>query len=232
MRLSRLAHLFAFAAAGLFSQQALAYTIDVYGSVTPPAGYGTGVTFDESNITAQTFGTIAPYSTGPFTEGGATFSGSAVIMNNEGQASNGLYAEPYNDTTNYMAVLGGGAETIAYSAPKTSFGLYWGSVDTYNILQFLNGSTVVAGITGANVTPLMDNGGQSSYASNGYVLISGLPAFTSVVMTSSSNSFEFDNVAAGAPEPSTWAMLGIGFVGLASFATRRGRKHRLAPGLA
>ena len=73
---------------------------------------------------------------GPLTEGGATFSGSAVVMNNEGQGSGGLYAQPYGDSTNYMAVLGGGSETIAYAGPRTSFGLYWGSVDAYNSLQF------------------------------------------------------------------------------------------------
>jgi hypothetical protein len=78
----------------------------------------------------------------------------------------------------------------------------------------------------------MASGGQTSYISNGYVLISGLPDFTSVVVTSTSNSFEADNVVAGVPESSTWAMLGIGFVGLAALATRRGRKNRLAPGLA
>ena len=152
-------------------------------------------------------------------------------MYNPTQGSGGLYAQPYSDDTNYMAVLGGGSETIAYAGGKTEFGLYWGSVDTYNSLQFYDGTTLEATVAGAAVAPLMSNGGQTSYASNGYVLIGGLPKFTSVVVSSSSNSFEFDNVVA-APEPSTWAMLGIGFVGLAAVATRRGRKDRLAPALA
>ena len=78
----------------------------------------------------------------------------------------------------------------------------------------------------------MADGGQGSYASNGYVLITALPAFDIVLVMSSSNSFEFDNVAAGAPEPWTWAMLMIGFVGLGSAALRRGRKNRLAVELA
>ncbi len=231
MRVSRLAHFFAVAAAGLFSQQALAYTISVLPDGTlSPTGYGSVATFDEPGVTAETFGITTPY--GPLTEGGASFSGSAVIMNNPTQGSDGLYAEPFGDSTNYLAVLGGGSETIAYSGPRTSFGLYWGSVDTYNTLQFYNGSTLEATVTGSDAyLPLLANGGQTSFASNGYVLISGLPAFTSVKVASSSNSFEFDNVVA-TPEPSTWAMLGIGFLGLASFATRRSRKDRLAPGLA
>lgn len=152
MRVTRLAHLFAFAAAGLFSQQAFAYTIDVLspGTLPPPASCGTVVTFDESNIAAQTFLTQSPYSNVPFTVGGATLYGSAVIMNNPTQGSGGLYAQPYGDDSNYMAVLGGGAATIAYSTPKTNFGLYWGSVDTYNSLQFYDGSTLEATISGGD----------------------------------------------------------------------------------
>ena len=119
-------------------------------------------------------------------------------MNNGGQGSLGLYATPYGDTTNYMAVLGGGSEEIAYSSLKTSFGLYWGSVDTYNSLAFYSGAVLVATITGADVDPPMSaNGGQTDYASNGYVLITALPQFDRVVAASGSNSFEFDNVAAG-----------------------------------
>jgi len=219
-------------AALVFSYPALAYTIDVLppGTLLPPAAYGPVATFDQ--VAPEPYGSTAPY--GPLTDGGALFTGGGVVMNNFGQGSDGLYAEPYGDTTNYMAVLGGQSETIAYSGLKDSFGLYWGSVDTYNSLEFYDGATLEATVTGSQVTPYLSaDGGQTSYASNGYVLITGLPSFDSVLVQSSSNSFEFDNVAArGAPEPSTWAMLGIGFVGLASLACRRGRTDRLAPAFA
>jgi len=89
-------------------------------------------------------------------------------MNNFGQGSLGLYATPFGDTTNYMAVLGGRSEDIVYSGLKNSFGLYWGSVDSYNSLTFYNGDNSVAMITGAEVDPPMKaNGGQTDYASNG-----------------------------------------------------------------
>jgi fibronectin-binding autotransporter adhesin len=128
-----------------------------------------------------------------------------------------------------MAVLGGGSEEIAFSALKSSFGLYWGSVDTYNSLAFYNGATLVTTISGADVAPPMSaNGGQTDYSSNGYVLISALPQFDRVVAASSSNSFEFDNVVAGVPEPSTWAMLLLGFAGLGYAASRRAKTQRLA----
>jgi hypothetical protein len=145
-------------------------------------------------------------------------------MNNGGQGSLGLYATPYGDTTNYMAVLGGGSEAIAYSSLKNSFGLYWGSVDTFNSLAFYNGDTLVATITGADVDPPVNaNGDQTDYASNGYVWITALPQFDRVVAASSSNSFEFDNVVAAVPEPSTWAMLLLGFAGLGYAASRRSK---------
>ncbi len=116
----------------------------------------------------------------------------------EGQGSAGIYATPLGDETNYMAVLGGGSETIAYSSLMNSFGLYWGSVDTYNSLAFYNGDTLVATITGGDVAPpLTADGGQTDYASNAFVLISALPQFDRVVAASSGYSFEFDNVVAG-----------------------------------
>jgi hypothetical protein len=120
-----------------------------------------------------------------------------------------------------MAVLGGDSETISYSQFDSEFGLYWGSVDTYNSLAFYNDGTLVATITGSEVAPLIADGNQGSYASNGYVFISGLPAFNSVVVSSSQNSFEFDNVTAGVPELTTWAMMVLGFAGLGFAGYRR-----------
>jgi hypothetical protein len=203
---------------------AASITILPPGDLGPPAGYGTGATFNA--VAAQPYGSTT--SSGSFLDGGAAFSGSGVVMNNGGQGSDGLYATPYGDATNYLAVLGGGSEQIAFSGVKTSFGLYWGSVDTYNSLTFYDGNTSVATISGTDVAPpLAANGGQTDYASNGYVLISALPQFDRVVAASSSNSFEFDNVVAGGtsavPEPSTWAMLLLGFAGLGYAGFRRSK---------
>jgi fibronectin-binding autotransporter adhesin len=200
-------------------------------TILSPGNLGptSGATFN--SITATTYGETTP--SAPFSNGGADFSGSGVVMNNGGQPSLGLYATPLGDTTNYMAVLGNGSEEIAYSSLKNAFGLYWGSVDTYNLLTFFNGSTAVATITGSDVQPpMLANGGQTDYAANGYVVIGALPFFDSVVVSSSANSFEFDNVlagvgttqfTAGVPEASTWAMLLVGFAGLGYAGFRRSK---------
>jgi hypothetical protein len=216
------------AALGLaaWSTSASAYTVTVLpsGQLAPSAGYLVE-TFD--GLTQTPYGDTTP--TGTFTGFGDTFSGDGVVMNNHGGGSLGLYATPFGDGTNYMAVLGGKSETIAFGSPESVFGLYWGSVDGYNSLTFYNGSTNLLTITGAQTGPLIASGGQGDYSSNGYVLISGLPSFDKVVISSGSNSFEFDNVAVAAvPEASTWAMMGLGFagLGLAGFGAKRKREAR------
>jgi hypothetical protein len=198
------------------------------GNIGPPAGYGSVATFD--GVVAEAYGSTAPF--GLLLDGGASFTGSGIVMNNGGGASLGLYATPYGDGTNYMAVVGGGTENISYTTLKNSFGLYWGSIDTYNSLTFYNGGTEVLAVTGANLaSPQSANGDQFDYASNAYVLLSELPLFDRVVAASTSNSFEFDNVVAGGgvtnfagsvPETSTWAMMLLGFAGL-GYAAYRGR---------
>jgi VCBS repeat-containing protein len=101
------------------------------------------------------------------------------------------------DPSNYLTIGGGASETIQFTSSKNAFGLYWGSVDTYNAIKFYDGSTLVASYTGADVAPLLANGNQGSFAANGYVEFVGLHNFNKVVLSSSSNAFEIDNISAG-----------------------------------
>jgi len=176
-------------------------------------------TFD--GLTQTPYGLTTP--AGPFIDGGASFTGSGIVMNNGGGGSLGLYAEPFHDTTNYLAVLGGGSETIAYSKPQDRFGLYWGSVDSYNSISFYKNSVLVASFSGSDISPLIPNGGQADDSSNRYVVFGGL-SFDRVVLASSQNSFEVDNISASAPELSTWIMMLIGFAGTGLVAFRRAKR--------
>jgi VCBS repeat-containing protein len=102
------------------------------------------------------------------------------------------------DTTNYLSVGAGGTETITFDDEQNAFGLYWGSVDSYNTISFYHGATLVASYTGADVTPLFPTGNQGSFSSNGYVEFSGLASFDKVVLGSgNSNAFEVENISAG-----------------------------------
>jgi PEP-CTERM motif len=191
----------------------------------PPSGFV--VTFDEAGVNPDAYGTTTPVD---FGVGGVQFSGSGVVMDNHGLGSDDLYATPFgDDNNNYMAVLGGGTEDINYSSLRDSFGLYWGSVDIYNSLAFYNGNTLVATVTGSEVDPpMLADGDQTGFGSNGYVLINSLPKFNEVVVASTADSFELDNVVAGVPEPSTWAMMLLGFAGLGYAAYRKTKTERMA----
>lgn len=134
---------------------------------------------------------------------GATFSasGQAGVVNG---SSGGVTAAPYvgpqhggQDTTNYLSIGGGGSETIKFNSEKNTFGLYWGSLDTYNTIKFYDGNTLVASYTGDQFAPLFPNGNQGSFSSNGYVQFTNLPLFDKVVLASSANAFELDNISAG-----------------------------------
>src|SRR5205814_1632188 len=101
------------------------------------------------------------------------------------------------DATNYLSIGAGGTEAITFAHDQNAFGLYWGSVDSYNKISFYHGETLVASYTGADVTPLFPTGNQGSFSSNGYVEFAGLGQFDKVVLGSGSNAFEIDNISAG-----------------------------------
>ena len=101
------------------------------------------------------------------------------------------------DTTNYLSIGGGASETIRFHHDQNSFGLYWGSVDPGNSISFYESDKLVATYTGADVAPLLANGGQTSSSSNGYVEFKDLAPFNKVVLASTANAFEVDNISAG-----------------------------------
>ena len=102
------------------------------------------------------------------------------------------------DTTNYLSIGAHGTETISFATEQNEFGLYWGSADSFNTISFYDGNKLVASYSGTDVAPLLDNGSQGSFSSNGYVEFSDLAPFNKVVLASgSSNAFEIDNISSG-----------------------------------
>src|SRR5665213_266136 len=221
----------------------------VTSSIGPNSGNpGTDATFDPtpSGSTLNTPNTVSGGTTpaGNFTDQGINFSGSGMIANNLSQPTSGFSASPNGDTTNYLSLIANTHENLTFGVSGTtvanSFGLFWGSIDTYNSIVFSKtGVGTVESYTGATVatmaTPLSTaaNGGQQTLNSNRYITFSGFE-FDKVVLTTSQNSFEFDNVSFGAapardqvgsvPEPSTWAMMILGFAGIGFVAYRRKSK--------
>lgn len=104
-------------------------------------------------------------------------------------------------------------------------GLFWGSVDTFNTFEFLNGTDVVASFGGEIITVAGPaNGNQSAPYSNLYVNFYDLPDFDAVRFLSTQYAFEFDNLAVGVnPIPVPGAVL-LGMLGL-SIAGIKLRKY-------
>lgn len=172
------------------------------------------------------------------TSGGITVSFGGNAQTVIGNAS-GQYAAPFlssgngalfgtgdgADTTRYLST-GTGSVTLQLPSMMQYFGMLWGSVDSYNFLDFYSGATLIDTIDGSEVTA-SPNGNQGV---NGtlYVNITSDTPFDRVVARSTSFAFEFDNVAYftgpspavdPVPVPATALLFGASIVGL--IASRR-----------
>ena len=152
--------------------------------------------------------------------------GSNYFIKTPPSDSNG--APPANSVpsgTPYLSVLANGSATYTFSGLVNAFQFDWGSVDAYNTLSFTSNLVPMVVIPGLSF-PNAADGNQTAAGTNGLFTVTGAAGefFTSVTFSSSQNSFEVDNLAVAAiPEPSTWALmfLGFGMIGAASRYRRR-----------
>lgn len=160
---------------------------------------------------------------------GASIGTNAFVF--DGTVSGQSARPAFGSTGNFATVQTGGVYTVSFAA-TTKFSFVLGSLDTFNdlTLKYENG-TSQAYIGGQIINDLsFPSGDQISGETNGvvtYTVATG-PRLVGAEFRSTSNSFEFDNLAAGAvPEPATWAMMigGFGFIGAAS---RRRSRTRVA----
>jgi hypothetical protein len=143
--------------------------------------------------------------------------------------------DPYglSDTTHQWWNVEGGR--VTFNGSNNALTIVWGSPNDDNP----SATNTVSFYTGANGTGTLigqvlasdlyaDFSGINNTQDPGYLISFLTPQnFGSVVFTTGSSDFEF----AAVPEPSTWAMLGIGFLGLAGLAGRKRTRNRLAPAL-
>jgi hypothetical protein len=171
-------------------------------------------------IDTGTFNNLAtPSNLGTYTDGVFTFSNAsssaslAQILN----TTSSIGAEPLGDSTPYLSVLGGGVVNVTLASTANSLSFFVGSLDAVNSIEFNNDPTNV--YTGAQLLGLSDTGCQGDPSCNRFITFSG--DITSFTLTSGANSFEVDSFTTAVPEPSTWAMMILGFVGLGFMAYRR-----------
>jgi PEP-CTERM motif len=140
--------------------------------------------------------------------------------------------------TTYMGVQGGSSEVATWATPQTTLKIYWGSIDgdvagspsagNLNQISIQVGTEVITGaeLIGMGTPPVNGEGQQTVPADNQLVTITGLSPFTTVKFSTSGNAFEFSMPTV--PEPSTWAMMLLGFAGLGYAAFRRNSKGQAA----
>ena len=186
-----------------------------------PTGPGVA-TFDTQ--TPVNIGDETPEPAGGFTEGPGEWSGTGIIAQG---TTPGYYAAPFGDATPYFAVLANpdlGPETLTLSADANQLSLFWGSVDSYNVIEFLLGGFLVDTVTGDDVfNPA--TGSQTDANTNRLVTITLASLFDQVIFYSNGqNAFEFDNVSTSAiPIPAALPLF-AGGVGLLGWLARRKRR--------
>jgi hypothetical protein len=138
----------------------------------------------------------------------------------------GYWEAPFENNTRFLTVGSPalpGPVTIAFSTPINYFGMYVGSPDPYNSIEFYSGGTLLGAFSGSAII----NPADSALRSAGFVnfSIDGGSA-DRIVMNSGIAAFETDNhafVTVHAPEPMTMGLAGTALI---AFVLARRRVRR------
>ncbi len=185
--------------------------------LTPTIGAGANFNAFNNALPGDTSGAFLSQALGMVTVSWTTGSGSFATASSLTNA----YLQPLGDPSTYIFATGGSDATVTWTKPVDSVTIYWGSPDTYNTLTLSNGDFVL----GQDVLNLVPTGSGDNAGTRWISISDPGNAFTGFTVSSTQAAFEFDMAAV--PEASTWAMMGLGFAGLA-FAGLRRRKSALS----
>ncbi len=152
--------------------------------------------------------------------GYATCTGDFALVNG---SQSGKYAQPFGINSQYLTVPNPSpttqSATFTLGAAADYFGLFWGSIDSYNFISFYLGNSLIASYSGSDIVGQFANGNQLSLNSNRYINFDfGGDAYDSVKLISTGFAFESDNHAfkklVSVTEPTTALLFLLGLVGL------------------
>ncbi len=196
-------------AAPIAASDAIVVTAGEPGSLSPDDNMASSISLD-----GVALGLLPSYvfdSGGP--NGAVTLTGTGVVANT---SLDGVYAQPAGVFGNYLAVSGKSAEgsvSLAFSVPENYFGLFWGSIDPYNSIKFLNDRDVVSAYSGdtiAKIVGLSSDGSQNSASSNRYInFYTGDSFFDQVILSTTNFNFEVADIAFGDPPVSVAAVTAV-----------------------
>jgi hypothetical protein len=204
---------------------AFAFSFSVGGVAAGADGYKSNqagaVTVDFNNGVAPTSGFVS-YS---------GINGNIVKGSRSGQ-----HATPFSNTTNFMTIspknsgkVGAtGTVTLNFAKAIDYFGLYWGSVDTHNKINFYSAGKLVKAFAGSDISKTA-TGSWTGASDNLFVnFFSGTnQTFDKVELVAGGVAFESDNhtyrQAAAVPEPFTMGGMALAGMGL-NYARRRKAK--------
>jgi PEP-CTERM motif len=153
--------------------------------------------------------------------GGVTGSNFQLLT---GDSSAGAEPATGDQGDRYLSVLANGVANFTFT-PIARLGLDYGSADTYNtfVLTLLSGATET--FTGQQIiTTGTADGDQNVPRTNGRLVFSNtLDPIVGLSLRSTQNSLEVDNFSrvSAVPEPSTWALMLIGFGAVGASMRRR-----------
>jgi PEP-CTERM motif-containing protein len=151
-----------------------------------------------------TFSTSLALSDGDFFNIGSGWSGTPAVLSSQAQN------------------IGVANILITLSAPVTAFSLNFGTFNGVDVNFLLsNGDTTTTGST----FNLVD-----FYSVNDFFGVTNDTPFTSILVTSTDEALNLNNISFGSavsaiPEPSTWAMMMLGFASIALLGYRQSRRR-------
>jgi hypothetical protein len=193
-----------------------------------------------ASATIWNFDSIAPTTDLTTLSGPSPFqsvSGHGEIV--QGDVAN-VNTTPWGESTSNsyleVAYLGSGVlpsdVTIDLSSLENYFGLYWGTIDSFNSVTFNNtisGDTLT--YTGDKLLLLSGGGGNldgdqaTNPLDNGYVNFFFGGMFNQVVLSTADYNFEVNKLAVGnsdpVPEPTTMVLMGMGLFGIVGLKKRK-----------